>query len=93
MRMHCLTAAVAASLVALPGLTAAQTPPPTRTFPLTDTAGLVARGVAMDTGEAFGRKAVRLVKTRAQGVAGFVPLPAVDFQDGTIEADVAVKVT
>jgi len=33
------------------------------------------------------------VKTRAEGVAAFVPLPAVDFQDGTIEADVAVKIT
>jgi hypothetical protein len=34
---------------------------------------------------------VRLVKHRTESVAGFVPLPGVDFQDGTIEADVAVK--
>jgi hypothetical protein len=64
-----------------------------QTFPLTDTKGLVATGVTMDTGEFLGRKALRLVKHRAEGVDGFLPLPGVDFQDGTIEADVAVKIT
>lgn len=62
-----------------------------QTFPLTDTKGLVAPGAQMDTADFLGRKAVRLVQQRAQGVAGFVPLPGVDFQDGTIEADIALK--
>jgi len=62
-----------------------------QTFPLTDTQGLVAKGVQMDAAEFLGRKAVRFVTQRAQGVAGFVPLPGVDFQDGTIEVDLALK--
>jgi hypothetical protein len=62
-------------------------------FPLTDTKGLVAQDLTMDTADFLGRKAVRLVKRREKGVDGFVPLPGVDFQDGTIEADVAVKIT
>ena len=33
------------------------------------------------------------MKQRAEGVDGFVSLPGVDFQDGTIEADVAVKLS
>ena len=72
---------------------AAQTVPAPQTFSLTDTKSLVAKDLTMDTAEFLGRKAVRLVKHRATGVAGFLPLPGVDFQDGTIEADVAVKVT
>ena len=46
----------------------------------------------MDTAQFAGRKALRLVKHRAEGVDGFLPLPGVDFQDGTIDADVAVKI-
>ena len=64
-----------------------------QSFPLNDTKGLVARDLTIDSGDFLGRKAVRLVKTREKGVDGFVPLPGVDFQDGTIEADVAVKIT
>ena len=61
--------------------------------PLTDIKGVGARGLTVDTADFLGRRAVRLVKTREGGVDGFVPLPGVDFQDGTIEADVAVKIT
>jgi hypothetical protein len=63
-------------------------------FPLTDTTALVADGVPVDAAEFLGRKAVRIVKPEqgSEG-AGFVPLRGVDFQDGTIEADVAVKIT
>src|ERR1700741_4149147 len=39
-----------------------------------------------------GRKAVRLT-TGAQDAAGFAVLQGTPFQDGTIEADVAVKIT
>jgi hypothetical protein len=80
---------VPASRTAAPSRTVAAP----QTFPLTDTKGLVANDVTMGTAEFLGRKAVRLVKQRAQGVDGFVPLAGVDFQDGIIEADVAVKVT
>jgi len=75
------------------GAVAAQTPAAPQSFPLTATTGLVAQGVTIDTADFLDRKAVRLVKTREGGVAGFVALPGVDFQDGTIEADVAVQIT
>lgn len=65
---------------------------PPLTFPLAGTEGLVATGLTMDTAQFAGRKALRLVKHRAEGVDGFLPLPGVDFQDGTIDADVAVKI-
>jgi len=61
-------------------------------FSLTDATGLAATGVTADTAEFLGRKAVRLVK--AQTSEGLVLLPGTaDFQDGTIEADVAVRIT
>jgi hypothetical protein len=91
MRMLALASALV-SLATVGTPAAAQMVPGPQAFPLTDTKGLVANGVAMDTGEFLGRKAVRLVKQRAEGVDGFVPLPGVDFQDGTIEADVAVNI-
>lgn len=70
----------------------AQTVPQRQAFPLVSVKGLVATGVTIDTTRFAGRTALRLVKHRAQGVDGFLPLPGVDFQDGTIEADVAVKI-
>src|SRR5262245_32908104 len=93
MRNILTIASARVSLSSVSTLAVAQTAPAPQSFPLTDTTGLVARGVTMDTAEFLGRKAVRLVKHRAEGVDGFLPLPGVDFQDGTIEADVAVKVT
>jgi hypothetical protein len=71
----------------------AQALPSRQTFPLANTNGLLAGGLTMDTAEFLGRKALRLVKRRGEGVDGFLPLPGVDFQDGTIEADVAVQIT
>jgi hypothetical protein len=68
---------------------AAQTPPPTQEFNLTDTRGLVAKGVTVDLAEFLGRKAVRLANPSNE--AGYLLLPGTDFQDGTIEADMAVK--
>jgi hypothetical protein len=88
-----LTVAVFLSMAGFLGVAAAPPPAAPQRFPLSDTKGLVAQGLTMDTADFLGRKAVRLVKTREGGVDGFVPLPGVDFQDGTIEADVAVKIT
>jgi hypothetical protein len=67
----------------------------TQEFPLTDTKGLIDRNIKMDAVDFLGRKAVRLIKTDAPqgGGDGFAMLPGVEFQDGTIEADLAVKIT
>src|SRR5256885_11615028 len=62
-----------------------------RTFALTDVNDLVERGVKVDAVEYKGRKAIRLIK-ESNG-EGFAILKGTDFQDGTIEGDVAVKVT
>lgn len=60
-------------------------------FPLTDATGLVARDVTLEAVEYLGRKAVRV--TKATPGAGLAFLPGTDFQDGSIEADIAVNVT
>jgi hypothetical protein len=64
---------------------------PAQEFPLTNTQGLIGIGVTVEAAEFLGRKAVRLVNP-PKG-EGYVLLPGTDFQDGTIEADVAVKIT
>jgi hypothetical protein len=73
--------------------TAARSAPAPPPIPL-DPATLVAHNVKADTADYLGRKAVRLTvePTSNQG-AGFAVLPGTDFQDGTIEADLAVKIT
>jgi hypothetical protein len=60
-------------------------------FPLRDASGLVARGITVDAAGHLGRQAVRL--TKAEAGDGVALLPGVDFQDGTIEADVSVNVS
>lgn len=64
---------------------------PTKAFPLTDTAGLVLKNVAVKAVEYKGRKAVQV--TVPAGEEGYAILPGVDFQDGTIEAEIALKAT
>jgi hypothetical protein len=76
MRTHLVTAALILSMASFLGVAAAQPPAAPQSFPLTDTKGLVAQGLTMDTADFLGRKAVRLVKTREEGVDGFVPLQA-----------------
>ena len=65
--------------------------PKAQTFALADTKGLVERNVKVESAEFKGRKAVRLTKDPSGD--GFALLPATDFQDGTIEADFALKMT
>jgi hypothetical protein len=69
----------------------AETSTAAQTFPLHETSGLVMRNVKAEAVEYQGRKAVRLTK----GVEddGFAVLPGTNFQDGVIEADIALKVT
>jgi hypothetical protein len=68
-----------------------QAAPQSQNFVLSDTKDLVEKGVKVEAAEYLGRKAVRLTKD-AFGDA-FAIVKGVDFQDGTIEVDMAVKVT
>ncbi len=68
-----------------------QAPAP-QSFPLRDATGLLTRNVKVEALEYQGRQAVRVVPTEG-AEDGFAVLPGVDFQDGVIEADIAVKVT
>jgi hypothetical protein len=65
--------------------------PGVQTFALTETKGLIEQNVKLESVEYQGRKAVRLTKDSEND--GFALLPGTDFQDGTIEADLALKVT
>ncbi|MBZ5594238.1 MAG: hypothetical protein LAP39_18510 [Acidobacteriia bacterium] len=65
--------------------------PAVQTFALEETKGLIERNVKLEPVEYEGRKAVRLTKESLDD--GFALLPDSDFQDGTIEADIALKVT
>ena len=63
-----------------------------QTFPLRDTTGLIpTKNVKAEAVEYKGRKAVRLTMEGSDD--GFTFLPKTDFQDGVIEADLALKVT
>jgi hypothetical protein len=62
-----------------------------QTFALSDTKDLVLVNVKADALEYKGRKAVRL--TYGGEKDGFALLRGPDFQDGTIEADIALKIT
>ena len=57
-----------------------------------DPASLEAHNVKAELVDYQGRKAVRLIATSQDG-AGFAVLPGTQFQDGTIEVDLAVKIT
>ncbi len=62
-------------------------------FPLIDAAGLAGHNVKFETVTYQGRKAVRMTTVTQGDDAGFALLPGTDFEDGTIEVDIAVKVT
>ncbi len=89
MQTNFLKCAVVAAL-ATSGGAFGQTPAP-KTFPLRDTTGLIERNVKLEAAEYQGRQAVRL--TMEGSADGFAVLPGVDFQDGVIEADIALKLT
>jgi hypothetical protein len=65
--------------------------PAVQTFALDETRGLIERNVKLEAVEYRGRKAVRLTKESPDD--GFALLPSSDFQDGIIEADLALKLT
>ena len=74
---------------------ALRTPEPTteaaRSFALTDLNDLIVTGGKADTVEYQGRKAVRLTTQSNEDVFAF--LKGIQIQDGTIEADIALKIT
>ena len=69
----------------------------TQTFALTDATALVPVNVKAAAAEYKGRKAVLITrdapKTREEDKDGFALLKGVDFQDGTIEGEIALKIT
>lgn len=84
--------ALSAFLLLIPCLSAQTQPPVTQTFPLTDVTGLSTQKATVKAVEYQGRKAV-LVLPEDKSEDGFAFLPGTNFQDGTIEADIALKIT
>src|SRR5438270_2207201 len=83
--------ACGASLANAQGAAAANSPAPTsQNYALTDTKSLVEMGTKAEAVEYRGRKAVRLT---AQGELGIAFINGAQFRDGTIEVDVATKIT
>jgi len=70
----------------------AQAPGRVQTFPLRDATGLIATSVKTEAVNYLGRKCVR-VTMDGDDRDGLALLPGTDFQDGTIEADIALKTT
>ncbi len=62
------------------------------TFPLRNPAGLIAPNVKTEAVKYRGRDSVRITMD-GEDRAGIALLPGVDFQDGVIEADIALKIT
>ena len=56
-------------------------------------AALEAHHVKLEAVEYLGRPAIRVTTESPNDESGFAILPGIDFQDGTIEADLAVKIT
>jgi hypothetical protein len=81
----------AVSILAATGLFA-ETPPRVQSFPLRDTAGLIAPKVKAEAVNYLGRKSVRITMD-GDDRDGLALLPGTDFQDGVIEADIALKTT
>jgi hypothetical protein len=67
-----------------------QAPARVQSFPLRDTAGLIAPKVKMEAVKYLGRRSVQIT-IEGEDHEGLVLLPGTDFQDGVIEADVALK--
>lgn len=81
----------AVALLAANGLFA-QTPAPVETFALRDTTGLIAPKLKMEAVKYLGRESVRITM-EGDDHEGIALLPGTDFQDGVIEADIALKTT
>jgi len=80
------------SLVAMMVGSAAVSGQQVQSLSLTDASGMEAHNVKFEAASYQGRKAVLVTTLSNKDSAGFALLPGVDFQDGTIEVDLAVKV-
>jgi hypothetical protein len=69
-----------------------QTPAHVQAFDLRDTAGLIAPKVKTEAVNYLGRKSVRITM-EGDDHEGLALLPGTDFQDGVIEAEIALKTT
>jgi hypothetical protein len=76
--------ALAATLTAVPARA--------QQFPLTDAKGLTAKDVVLEPVTVLGRQALRMT-TEKDKEDGLAFVPGVDFQDGSIDVDVALKTT
>ena len=65
--------------------------PSAQVFNFANVEGIREHGITVSTGEHRGRKALRMVQP-ARG-DGFAVLTGVNFQDGVIEADMAIEIT
>jgi len=70
----------------------AETPARVQTFPLRDATGLIAPKVKTEAVKYLGRDCVRIT-IDGDDHEGVALLPGTDFQDGVIEADIALKIT
>ena len=86
-----IATAAAAFLLVLVAVSFAQDtpPPPTQSFPLPDTSGLIEQDIHATSVEYQGRKAVRLVSA-AEDSAGYATVKGTNFRDGSIDVDLAV---
>src|SRR5579863_5988910 len=75
------------------GLVLVSVPAGAKPASLVDPANLELQNAKVDTVEYLGRKAVRVTATSNQDRPAVAILRGSDFQDGTIEADIAVKIT
>jgi hypothetical protein len=92
MRKRCLSYC-AVTLLATGRLFAqAQTPSQVQIFPLRDASGLIAPKVKAEAVTYLGRQSVKLT-IEGEDHEGLALLPGTDFQDGVIEADIALKTT
>ncbi|HYL64115.1 MAG TPA: hypothetical protein VE077_15990 [Candidatus Methylomirabilis sp.] len=95
-RLGSSTPSVLAIVLACACLGLGSAPSNAQTFALNDAKDLVLVNVKADAVEYLGRKAVRLTKEKDAGKTdfdGFAFLKGTDFQDGTIEGDIALKIT
>jgi hypothetical protein len=81
---HCTLLAFAA------GCALAEPPANVRTFPLHDPSGLIAQNVKAEGAQYLGRESVRITAD-GEDRPGLALLPEVDFRDGVIEAEIALK--
>jgi len=83
---------LSAATVLTAGCLMAEIPARMQTFPLHDATGLITPKVKAEAVKYLGRQSVRITM-EGEDHEGVALLPGTDFQDGVIEADIALKTT